>query len=66
VQQLPDVLKRYEIIGSARMMAETGCAAVKVGGGAVMAGIIHFLTSRGVPVMAHIGLPPQTVNALRG
>jgi 3-methyl-2-oxobutanoate hydroxymethyltransferase len=47
-------------------MAETGCAAVKLEGGAVMAETIHFLTSRGVPVMAHIGLTPQSVNALGG
>jgi 3-methyl-2-oxobutanoate hydroxymethyltransferase len=35
-------------------------------GGAVMAETIHFLTTRGVPVMAHIGLTPQAVNALGG
>jgi 3-methyl-2-oxobutanoate hydroxymethyltransferase len=51
---------------AARIMAETGCAAVKLEGGAVMAETIHFLTSRGVPVMAHIGLTPQAVNALGG
>jgi 3-methyl-2-oxobutanoate hydroxymethyltransferase len=51
---------------AARTMAETGCAAVKLEGGAVMAETIHFLTHRGVPVMAHIGLTPQSVNALGG
>lgn len=51
---------------AAHIMAETGCAAVKLEGGAVMAETIHFLTSRGVPVMAHIGLTPQAVNALGG
>jgi 3-methyl-2-oxobutanoate hydroxymethyltransferase len=51
---------------AARIMAETGCAAVKLEGGAVMAETIRFLTSRGVPVMAHIGLTPQSVNALGG
>jgi 3-methyl-2-oxobutanoate hydroxymethyltransferase len=51
---------------AANVMAETGCAAVKLEGGAVMAETIHFLTSRGVPVMAHIGLTPQSVNALGG
>ncbi|MDR3535442.1 MAG: 3-methyl-2-oxobutanoate hydroxymethyltransferase [Acetobacteraceae bacterium] len=51
---------------AARVMAETGCAAVKLEGGAVMAETIHFLTGRGIPVMAHIGLTPQTVNALGG
>ncbi len=51
---------------AANIMAETGCAAVKLEGGAVMAETIRFLTSRGVPVMAHIGLTPQSVNALGG
>ncbi len=51
---------------AARVMAETGCAAVKLEGGAVMAETIGFLTARGVPVMAHIGLTPQSVNALGG
>jgi len=51
---------------AARIMAETGCAAVKLEGGAVMAETVQFLTSRGVPVMGHIGLTPQAVNALGG
>ena len=51
---------------AARIMAETGCAAVKLEGGTPMAETIRFLTCRGVPVMAHIGLTPQAVNALGG
>jgi 3-methyl-2-oxobutanoate hydroxymethyltransferase len=51
---------------AARVMAETRCAAVKLEGGAEMAETIRFLTRRGVPVMAHIGLTPQSVNALGG
>jgi 3-methyl-2-oxobutanoate hydroxymethyltransferase len=51
---------------AARVMAETGCAAVKLEGGAEMAETIRFLASRGVPVMAHIGLTPQSVNAFGG
>lgn len=51
---------------AARVMAETGCAAVKLEGGAEMAETIQFLSRRGVPVMAHIGLTPQSVNALGG
>ncbi|WP_395332925.1 3-methyl-2-oxobutanoate hydroxymethyltransferase [Novosphingobium sp. BL-8H] len=51
---------------AARVMAETGCAAVKLEGGVAMAETIAFLTSRGIPVMAHIGLTPQAVNALGG
>lgn len=51
---------------AARIMAETGCAAVKLEGGVAMAETIAFLTRRGIPVMAHIGLTPQAVNALGG
>ncbi len=49
-----------------RLMAETGCAAVTLEGGQHMAETIRFLVARGVPVMAHIGLTPQAVNALGG
>lgn len=51
---------------AARVMAETGCAAVKLEGGEEMAETIAFLTARGVPVMGHIGLTPQAVHALGG
>ena len=51
---------------AARLMAETGAAAVKLEGGAHMAPTIAFLTARGIPVMAHIGLTPQAVNTLGG
>ena len=51
---------------AARLIAETGAAAVKLEGGAHMADTIGFLTKRGVPVMAHIGLTPQAVNTLGG
>jgi 3-methyl-2-oxobutanoate hydroxymethyltransferase len=50
----------------ARLMAETGCAAVKLEGGESMAETIHFLTARGIPVMAHVGLTPQSVNVFGG
>ncbi len=48
------------------IMRETGCGAVKLEGGQHMAGTIAFLTARGVPVMAHIGLTPQSINTLGG
>ena len=51
---------------AARLMVETGAPAVKLEGGAHMAETIAFLTRRGVPVMAHIGLTPQAVNTLGG
>ncbi len=51
---------------AARLMAETGAPCVKLEGGLHMAETIAFLTKRGVPVMAHIGLTPQSVNTLGG
>ena len=51
---------------ASRLMAETGCGAVKLEGGSLMAETIAFLTSRGIPVMAHIGLTPQAVNTFGG
>jgi len=51
---------------AARILAETGCAAVKLEGGEEMAETVHFLTRRGVPVMGHVGLMPQSVNAAGG
>src|SRR5690606_15585019 len=49
---------------AARVMKETSCGAVKLEGGEKMAETIRFLVERGVPVMAHIGLTPQSVMAL--
>jgi 3-methyl-2-oxobutanoate hydroxymethyltransferase len=51
---------------AARVLAESGCAAVKLEGGEEMAETVAFLTRRGVPVMGHVGLTPQAVNALGG
>jgi 3-methyl-2-oxobutanoate hydroxymethyltransferase len=51
---------------ASRLMAETGAPAVKLEGGQHMAETIAFLTARGVPVMAHVGLTPQSVNTLGG
>jgi 3-methyl-2-oxobutanoate hydroxymethyltransferase len=51
---------------ASRVMKETGCAAVKLEGGEAIAPTIDFLTHRGVPVIAHVGLTPQAVNVLGG
>jgi 3-methyl-2-oxobutanoate hydroxymethyltransferase len=51
---------------ASRLMSETGAPAVKLEGGLHMAETIAFLTARGVPVMAHVGLTPQAVNTLGG
>ena len=51
---------------AAHLLKETGAAAVKVEGGKVLAPTIEFLTKRGIPVVAHVGLTPQAVNILGG
>ena len=51
---------------AARFMKEGGAQAVKLEGGARMAPQVEALVGSGVPVMAHIGLTPQSVNALGG
>jgi 3-methyl-2-oxobutanoate hydroxymethyltransferase len=51
---------------AARIMKETGCAAVKLEGGEAMASTIELLTHRGIPVIGHVGLTPQAVNILGG
>jgi 3-methyl-2-oxobutanoate hydroxymethyltransferase len=49
---------------AARVLKETGCGAIKLEGGERMAETIAFLTARGIPVMGHVGLTPQAINAL--
>ncbi|WP_114966514.1 3-methyl-2-oxobutanoate hydroxymethyltransferase [Alkalilacustris brevis] len=51
---------------AAKVMKETQCGAVKLEGGRRMADTIRFLTERGIPVMAHIGLTPQTSHVMGG
>lgn len=51
---------------AARLLKETGAAAVKLEGGEAMAPTVRFLTDRGIPVIGHIGLTPQAVNVLGG
>lgn len=58
--------KEQAFRSASRILAETGCSAVKLEGGAEMADTIKFLTQRGVPVMAHIGLMPQQLNTVGG
>src|SRR6195952_4758327 len=53
-------------LSAARILKETGAAAVKLEGGEAMAQTIAFLSARGIPVMGHIGLTPQAVNQLGG
>lgn len=51
---------------ASRLLKETGCAGVKLEGGAAMAETVAFLTQRGIPVVGHVGLTPQAVNVLGG
>ena len=51
---------------AARVIAETGAAAVKLEGGVVMAETVAYLSARGVPVMGHVGLRPQAARATGG
>jgi 3-methyl-2-oxobutanoate hydroxymethyltransferase len=56
--------KEQAFMSAARVLKETGCGAIKVEGGARMAETIRFLSERGVPVMAHVGLTPQAINVI--
>ncbi len=51
---------------AARVLKETGCGAVKLEGGRRMAETVRYLVERGIPVMGHIGLTPQSINTLGG
>src|SRR3954452_25151916 len=56
--------KEQAFQSAVRILKETHCGAVKLEGGARMAETIAFLSERGVPVMGHIGLTPQSINTL--
>jgi 3-methyl-2-oxobutanoate hydroxymethyltransferase len=56
--------KEQAFHSAARIMKETQCGAVKLEGGVRMAETIRFLSERGIPVMGHIGLTPQSINTL--
>jgi 3-methyl-2-oxobutanoate hydroxymethyltransferase len=54
------------IRNAGRLMAETGCDAVKLEGGAEMADRVEGIAAAGIPVMGHLGLTPQSAGALGG
>src|SRR6185503_5858836 len=56
--------KEQAFASCARVMKETGCGAIKLEGGRRMAETIAFLAERGVPVMGHVGLTPQSINVI--
>ena len=61
-EESPEVAFRNAV----RVIKETGCTAVKMEGGARLAPTIRYLVDRGIPVMAHIGLTPQSVQVMGG
>jgi 3-methyl-2-oxobutanoate hydroxymethyltransferase len=56
--------KEQAFMSAVRVLKETGCGAIKLEGGTRMAETIRFLVERGVPVMGHVGLTPQSINVL--
>jgi 3-methyl-2-oxobutanoate hydroxymethyltransferase len=56
--------KEQAFMSAARVLKETGCGAIKLEGGCRMQETIAFLVQRGVPVMGHIGLTPQSINTI--
>jgi 3-methyl-2-oxobutanoate hydroxymethyltransferase len=56
--------KEQAFAACARVLKETYCGAVKLEGGRRMAETIAFLVERGIPVMGHVGLTPQSINTI--
>ena len=54
------------VVNAGRLIKETGCNAVKLEGGAAVKDQIKAITDAGIPVVAHIGMTPQSVNAFGG
>ncbi len=54
------------VTNAGRLMKETNCNAVKLEGGRKIQAHIKAITDAGIPVMAHIGMTPQSVNAFGG
>jgi 3-methyl-2-oxobutanoate hydroxymethyltransferase len=56
--------RRQAILSSGRLLKETDCQAVKLEGGRRMAATIRAVVDCEIPVMAHIGLTPQSIRRL--
>ncbi|MDR3500872.1 MAG: 3-methyl-2-oxobutanoate hydroxymethyltransferase [Parvibaculum sp.] len=61
-EESPEVAFRNAV----RIIKETGCTAVKLEGGKRVAETIRYLNERGIPVVAHIGLTPQSIQVMGG
>jgi len=57
---------REQALRSSVALMQAGAHMVKLEGGGWTADTVHFLTERGIPVCAHLGLTPQSVHALGG
>lgn len=70
IVDLPFPINHYNtgaaIDAAARILKETRCQSVKLEGGEAQADTIHALVTAGIPVMAHVGLRPQSVHTLGG
>lgn len=55
-----------EAVRNAVAIIKAGADAVKLEGGASVCGLIRRLTTAGIPVLAHVGMTPQSVNAYGG
>jgi 3-methyl-2-oxobutanoate hydroxymethyltransferase len=60
------VNEEQALTNAGRLMQEAGVSAVKLEGGEHMAPTIEHIVASGIPVMAHIGLQPQSVNVVGG
>jgi 3-methyl-2-oxobutanoate hydroxymethyltransferase len=58
--------KEQAFAAASRVMMETGCQAIKIESGTYAAETIEYLVTRGIPVMSHVGLRPQSMHVLGG
>ncbi len=58
--------KEQAFASASRVMMETGCQAIKIESGAYATETIKYLVERGIPVMSHVGLRPQSMHVLGG
>jgi 3-methyl-2-oxobutanoate hydroxymethyltransferase len=61
-----NVSREEGVRNAGRFLKEAGCEAVKLEGGQEMAGTVEAIVQAGIPVVAHIGLTPQTAGKLGG
>jgi len=54
------------LFNAGRLLKEAGASAIKLEGGASVCGLVEAMTRAGIPVMAHIGLTPQSVHQMGG